>query len=177
MLAFSTCHVVAPTVLLNGGAAFGAFFSIGVDPIGSFRIVFALLDPHFYQGTRRRLMIIEGTSKAEPILARTYDCRYYSAKILFLYAAVDGIFTVRRWTPLKMVLIVNICSGKENLIPINHVNTEKIPSEKQSYLDLRSAATSKSSDLESTIRLQPLVGHCILAASPSSLIFCAKYCL
>lgn len=39
------------------------------------------------------------------------------------------------------------------------------------YLALSSAATSKSNDFESTTLLQPLVGHCILAASPSSLIF------
>ena len=126
--------MVAPTILLNSGAAFGTFLGVGIDPVGSFRIIFTLLDPHLDQGTRRRLMIIKGASKTEAMFTCTYHGRYYFAKVLLLDAAVNGIFTIRCRAPFKMLLVVNICSSKENSISRYKVSIKSITGQKKPTL-------------------------------------------
>ena len=39
-------HVVAPAILLDGGAALGALLGVSGDPVGRFAVIVALLDPH-----------------------------------------------------------------------------------------------------------------------------------
>lgn len=171
MLAFSTGHMIATTVFLNRRPALRAFLGVCRYPVRCFRVILALLQPLLDQRTGSRLMISQGAPKAEAIIACTGNRRYNTSKVSLLDTAFDRIFTVWCWTPFEVFLVIHVSTGQEDLIPEFIISIMARDLGKNAYLVLSSAATRRSRDFESTIRLHPLVGHCILAASPSSLIF------
>lgn len=78
------------------------------DPVGRFRIVLAFLKPHPYQLTRRRLMVVQRTAKAEMMLAEALNGRHSPVEVTFFDWAVDSVYAVRRRTPFEVVHVVNI---------------------------------------------------------------------
>ena len=115
-------------------------------------------------------MVVQGTTETEAVLTSARYCRYYSVELSLLDSTLYSVLAVRRRTPLQIVFVVDIGTGEKDLIS-GVKSVQVLKHQSSTYLDFNSAATSMSRDFESTILLHPLVGHCILAASPSSLIF------
>lgn len=108
--------MVATSVLLNGGVAFGAFFGIRGYPVRGFRIVFAFLQPPPYKRTCRGLVVVQGASEAELMPAIAVHRRHDLIKVFLFHGALYRIFTVRSWAPLKVLFIIDVSSGEENVI-------------------------------------------------------------
>ena len=117
MLAFTACHMIAATILLNSRRAFGAFLGICIDPIGSFGIIFTFFDPHFDELTRSRLMITQRAAKAKSVPTCTGDTWHNPPKIFPLDVTINSVLAVGRRAPLEMVFIFNISAREEDLIP------------------------------------------------------------
>lgn len=68
--------MVATTILLDRGLAFGTLLGIGGYPVGRLRVILALLQPLLDQHAWTRSVIIESTPKAKWVPARTSHRRY-----------------------------------------------------------------------------------------------------
>lgn len=108
MLAFSTSHVVAATILFDCRDTLRTLFRIGRYPIRGLRIIFAFLDPFLYQSARRGLMIIRHTPEAEMVFASAFDSRYNHIEISLFCSTLDRIHTVGRRTPFDIIFVINI---------------------------------------------------------------------
>lgn len=111
--AFSARHVIAATVLLDGGVAARAFFCMRRNPVGSLRVILALLDPLLHQCTRCWLMVVQGTAKTEGMITPTMNGRNNLVELTLLYATFNGIDTVWCRAPLQAVLVVYIGSAQQ----------------------------------------------------------------
>ena len=169
--------MVAPSIFLNSRCTFWTLFGICIYPVRCFGVIFTFLDPHFHQLAECWLMVVESTSKAKSMLASTCDCRNDFEEIFLPHATIDGILTIWCWAPFEVVLVIDISSCEEYQVSARCISLGTKGPTQPTYLDRRSVVTSRSNDFESTIRWHLFVGHCILAASPSSLIFWARYCL
>lgn len=118
MLAFAAGHVVAAAVLLDRRLALGAFLGVGRNPVGRFRVILTLLQPHLDELAGSGLVVVECASEAEPVLTSATHCRHDAGKFSRLYRAVDGVFTVGGRTPLEIVLVVNVGAHEEIMVSI-----------------------------------------------------------
>lgn len=124
-------------------------------------------------------MVIVRTAEAELVGAGTSYRGHDAAEIAVFDGTVDSIDAVGSRAPSKVNLIVDIGSSEKSVIPRKTSSVSQIAVNAHkfaTYRSIKSASFAKrsSSDFESTIKLQPSPGHWIRAASPSSLIFCAR---
>lgn len=86
-------HMIASAIFLNGHITLGTLFSVCCNPIGSFRVIIALLDPFFKQTTLYRVMPILAAFEAENMATLTFHRT--SLNVQHLY----GVRTIGWWTP------------------------------------------------------------------------------
>lgn len=55
-------------------------------------------------------MIWEAAAEAESVMTITFDCRDDSHEIFLLDATTDSVDAIWCWTPLEVVLIVDVSS-------------------------------------------------------------------
>jgi hypothetical protein len=74
---------------------------------------------------RSRLRISSATSlrgnsasEAEAVFAVTMNGGRNYCQLSLLDATLDGIYTFRCWTPFQAVLVIDVGSSKEHLVPI-----------------------------------------------------------
>jgi hypothetical protein len=170
--------MVATTILLDSRVAPRTLLGVSGDPIRRLGVIFALLQPHFDQCAGSGLMVGKGATKAKFMVAKASHSGYYTAEIAGPYFAINGIFAVWSRTPFEIFDVVDVCASKKFAVSVvrNASETTSFVQRYLTYLSLRSFVTSRFNDFESTIRLHLSPGHWIRAASPSSLIFCARYC-
>ena len=118
MLAFSTSHVVATSILFNRRVTSRAFLRIGRDPIRSLRIIGTLLQPFLDQRARGRLMVCQNTAKAPSFSANASHSRDDIVQILLLDRAFYGVNTIWRRTPFEKFLVFYVSSSKKFMIPV-----------------------------------------------------------
>jgi hypothetical protein len=112
MLALSAGHVVATTVLLNGGLALGAFLCVRRYPVGGLRIILALFKPLLYERARGRQMVVEIAPETKVVFARAVHCWHDFMQVLLSDTTFNSEFTIRSWAPLKIIFIVHECADK-----------------------------------------------------------------
>src|SRR5271170_8043401 len=107
---FPTRHMVTTAVFFNGRITTGTFFGVGRDPIRSFGIVFAFLEPFLDKRTCAGLMVGESTAKAETMAATATDGGDNVVELGGWDVTFDGVFAVWRGTPFEVVIIVDVRS-------------------------------------------------------------------
>ena len=112
-------------------------------------------------------MVVQRASKAEVVSALAVHRGHDLGEILALYRTFHGVFAIRRGAPLEVFFIVDVGSCEEGVVSVI-VSRLWEGGAASTYLSWRSAVTRRSSDFESTIRVQPSPGQRIRAASPSS---------
>ena len=63
-------------------------------------------------------MVGQSTAKAKAMMTRAFHCRYDTHEIFGSDTTADGVDAVRCWTPLEIVLVVNISPREELLVPV-----------------------------------------------------------
>ena len=116
MLALPARHMVAPAVLLDRRVASRTLLGVRGNPVRRFRIILALLEPLPHQQTRRRLVVVERAAKAEVVSAPALYRRHNPGEVTLFDGAIDGILAIRSWTPLKVLLVIDVGSGQKRLI-------------------------------------------------------------
>lgn len=109
--------MVAAAVLLDRRVAFRAFLGVRRDPVCSLRVVFALLEPPLDKRAWCGLMVGKCAAKAERMPEGTGYGGNDFEEVALLDGAVDGENAVRRWAPLQVLLVVDICASEEFLVP------------------------------------------------------------
>ena len=117
MLAFPARHVIAAAVLLDRRIALWTFLGVGRDPVGRFRVIFALLQPLFHETARRRLVVGQRAPETEAMFAEAVDGRHNSIELPLLDTTFDCIYTLRSGAPLQAFLVVDIAPREEDLVP------------------------------------------------------------
>ena len=107
---FPTRHMVTTTVLFDSRVTSGTFLGVCGYPIRRFGIIFAFLEPLLDEGTCAGLMVGKCTAKAETMTTAATDGGYNVVELGSRDVTFDGIFTVWRWTPFEVVIIVDIRS-------------------------------------------------------------------
>ena len=65
----ATRHMITSSILFNRGITPGTFLCIGRNPVCSFGIVFAFLEPFFDERTETGLMVLQAAAKTEGMSA------------------------------------------------------------------------------------------------------------
>ena len=112
-------------------------------------------------------MVVQCTSKAEIVSTLAVYRRYDLGEVLTLYLTFYRVLAVGRGAPFEVLFVVDVGSREESVISMTVSRSGKVE-RRSAYLSWRSAVTRRSSDFESTIRVQPSPGQSIRAASPSS---------
>ena len=61
-------------------------------------------------------MIVGSTAKAKAVSTRAGNSRDCAGEILLLDCTINSKFTVGSRTPLQVLFIINVCSGKQDLV-------------------------------------------------------------
>ena len=117
MLTLPTCHVVAAPILLDRGVAPRAFLSVRGDPVSSLGVILAFLEPFFDQRTRSWLMVRECAAEAEVVVIGALYGRDDPVEVSVLDGTINRIYAVWRWTPFEVVLVIDVRSRQEFLVP------------------------------------------------------------
>lgn len=113
-------------------------------------------------------MVGERTSKAKVVSAVAVYGRHYLCEVLALNRALNSVFAIGSGAPFQILSVVDVGSCEEDLVSALVSRYPAPAAVNTTYLAWRSCVTRRSSDFESTMRVQPSPGHRILAASPSS---------
>jgi hypothetical protein len=114
--AFPARHVIAASVLLDGGVTPRALLCVCRYPVGGLGVVLALLEPPLHQRAWRWLVVVQCTAKTKIMPTVAMDCRNCLGKILTLDGTFQGVFAVGGGAPFQVLSVVDVGSCKEDLV-------------------------------------------------------------
>lgn len=96
--------------------ALGAFFGVGTDPVGGFRIIRALLEPELGKSANAWTVVFQSTAEAEEVAACASHGWNNMLKRFGRDVALDGVGAVGRGTPAKIRGVIDVCSIEERFV-------------------------------------------------------------
>jgi len=65
-------------------------------------------------------MVVQCAAKAEGMRAIANHRRYDPVEVSRLDPAVNGVYAIRRGTPLQVVFVIDVRAGQKYLVPVAH---------------------------------------------------------
>jgi hypothetical protein len=117
--------VITAAVLLDRRLALGALLGVGGNPVSSFGVVSALLEPPLDQLAWRGLVVRVGAAKAKAVATSTFHGGHHLAQGILLDPTFDDVGAVGGWAPLVDVFIFHVGTVEEIAIAIGQVGSDE----------------------------------------------------